>query len=85
MSAPLSLFGQLRYEGARFDDDQNTRRIDAGTGVDARLEYVLAAPLRAYLSCSNLFNSGIETGRTAAGVVSYDAPRLITVGLSYRR
>jgi hypothetical protein len=37
--ARLTLTGAVRYERARFDDDLDTRRIDAGAGVvgyDAR-------------------------------------------------
>ena len=81
----LSLFGELRYEGARFDDDQNTRQIAAGTGVNARLEYRILGGASLYVNAENLLDADIQTGRTAANVVSYDAPRVVTVGLAYRR
>ncbi len=81
----LSLFAEVRYESARFDDDQNTRPIAAGTGVNARLDYRLRDALSLYVNAENLLDADIQTGRTAADVVSYDAPRVVTVGLSYRR
>ncbi len=84
-SPRLSLFGEVRYESARFDDDQNTRPIAAGTGVNARLEYRVLGAASLYVSAENLLDADIETGRTAADVVSYDAPRVVTVGIAYRR
>jgi outer membrane cobalamin receptor len=81
----LTLFGELRYESARFDDDQNTRLIAPGTGVNARLEYQAFTAASIYLRAENVFNADLQTGRTALGVVSYDAPRIITFGLVYRR
>jgi vitamin B12 transporter len=81
----LTLTAQVRYESSRFDDDQNTRLIKAGTGVDARAEWRLTPALSAYVAADNLFNADIETGRSAAGVVTYDAPRMVRVGLTLRR
>ena len=81
----LRLACEVRYEGARFDDDHNTRPIAAGAGVNARLEYQALGAVSLYASAENLLDAAIQTGRTAANVVSYDAPRLVTVGLAYRR
>jgi vitamin B12 transporter len=81
----LTLTAEVRYESARFDDDQNTRLIKAGTGVDARAEWRLTQALNAYVAADNLFNANIQTGRSAVGVVTYDAPRMVRVGLTLRR
>jgi vitamin B12 transporter len=81
----LSLTGEVRYEGSRFDDDQNTRLIKAGTGVDARAEWRLTRALNVYVAADNLINANIETGRSAVGVVTYDAPRMVRVGLTLHR
>jgi outer membrane receptor protein involved in Fe transport len=81
----LTVIGDVRYESARFDDDQNTRRIDAGTGVNAKVQWALDHELSVFIAADNLFNADIETGRTAANIVSYDAPRIIRVGLALRR
>ena len=81
----LTLIGDVRYESARFDDDQNTRRIDAGTGVNARAEWALTPALNVFVAADNLLDSNIETGRSAADVVTYDAPRVIRLGLTLRR
>jgi outer membrane cobalamin receptor len=81
----LTLMAQVRYESSRFDDDQNTRLIKAGAGVDARAQWRLTNALSAYVAADNLFNANIETGRSAAGVVTYDAPRIVRVGLTVAR
>ncbi len=81
----LILTGDVRYESARFDDDQNTRRIDAGTGVNTRAEWAFTPALNVFVAADNLFDSNIETGRSAANIVTYDAPRVIRLGLTLRR
>ena len=80
----LTLTAEGRYESARYDDDQNTRRIAPGFGVDGRVEWRVSGPLSAYLAAENIFNADIQTGRSAANVVTYDAPRQVRVGFAYR-
>lgn len=82
---PLTLYGTLRYESARYDDDLNTLRIAPGTDVDARLEWRIVGRLAAYLGVENLFNADIETGHSATNVITYDAPRIVRIGLSLER
>jgi outer membrane receptor protein involved in Fe transport len=81
----LTLVGQLRYESDRFDDDLNTRRIDGGAEVDARAEWRLAGDVSVYLAADNLFDAALETGRSAANVVTYAAPRTVHVGFILKR
>jgi outer membrane cobalamin receptor len=81
----LTLSGGLRYEGDRFDDDQNTRRIDGGTGVDARADLRISDRLGAFLAADNVFGARLQTGRSAAGVVTYDAPTVVRIGLALQR
>jgi outer membrane receptor protein involved in Fe transport len=82
---PLTFTAEARYEGARFDDDLNTRRIKGGTGVDARARWRLNASVAAFVAVENLFDANLQTGRSAANVVTWDAPRLVRVGLDLRR
>jgi vitamin B12 transporter len=78
----LSLFGDLRYESLRYDDDQNRRPIAPSIGVDAHADWKLGGRTKLFLAVDNLANSPIETGQTAAGIKSYDAPRTVRAGLS---
>ena len=87
--APLSLSAELRYEGLRFDDDLNTRRINPGTAVNVRADWRLTPHAGFYLAADNLFDALVPTGKTASsssapGVVSYDAPRIVRVGFTLR-
>jgi outer membrane receptor protein involved in Fe transport len=84
-SERFSLHGQLRYEGARFDDDQNTRRLDPSLEVDARADLAVGGGAGLFVEADNLFNSDIQTGSTADGVLSYGEPRVLRVGVSWRR
>ncbi len=81
----LTLSADARYESARFDDDQNTRRLAPGVTVDARAQVRLTPSVSAYVAADNLFDAAIQTGRTAANVVSYDAPRTVRVGVTFHR
>jgi outer membrane receptor protein involved in Fe transport len=81
----LTLSADARYESTRYDDDQNTRRLAPGVTADARIAVRLAPMVSAYLAADNLFDAAIQTGRTATNVVSYDAPRTVRVGVSFRR
>ena len=81
----LTLSAELRCESARFDDDQNTRKINGGTGLGARLEWRVADAVSAYVAADNVTGANLQTGRSAAGVVTYDAPRTFRLGLAWRR
>jgi len=80
----LTLTAGLRYESDRFDDDQNTRRIDGGAGVDVRAEWRATRELSLYVAADNVFDARLQTGRSAAGVVTFDAPRVVRGGLAWR-
>ncbi len=80
----LGLHGDLRYESARFDDDQNTRRLGPAARIDARADWSINRWAQVYVAADNLFDADIETGRAADGTVSYDAPRVFRVGLSLK-
>jgi vitamin B12 transporter len=81
----LTLTGELRYESSRFDDDQNTRKIDGGAGVNLRAAWRFSPSVGAFVETDNLADARLETGRNAAGVVTFDAPRLVRAGLTLNR
>ena len=81
----LALGLSARFESARFEDDLNTRRLDAALAVDAQVRWRLTSASEAYLAADNLLDADVQTGRTADGVIANDQPRTIRVGLAYRR
>jgi outer membrane receptor protein involved in Fe transport len=79
-----SLSVDVRYESARYADDANTLRLAPATTVGARLTWDATDDLAFFLAADNLFNARVATTESADGVVNYDAPRMITAGLSFK-
>lgn len=81
----LSLDADLRYEGIRYEDDLNLRRLKAGAGLDLRAGWSLTSTSEVYVLADNLLNQDLAVGQTADGVTSYAAPRTVSLGFSLRR
>ena len=81
----LSLSADLRYESARFEDDLNSRKLSAGTEIDARAGWRVSNGAEVYVAIDNVADENLETGQTADGVLSLAAPRTVRVGFSLRR
>ncbi|HEV2652661.1 MAG TPA: TonB-dependent receptor [Rhizomicrobium sp.] len=79
----LTMTADVRYESARFADDQNTLRLAPATTVDARIAYRLWDGLSAYVAGDNLLNSRVATTESADFVTNYAAPRVLRIGLSW--
>jgi outer membrane receptor protein involved in Fe transport len=84
-TARLTLAGDLRGESLRWEDDLNTRRLAPALTVNTRARYALTPLVTAWLAADNLLDAEVQTGRTGDGVVAYDAPRALRVGVSLRR
>lgn len=80
--ARITLLADLRYEGARFDDDLNTLRLGAATTVDLRAAWRPRPNLVLFVEAANLFDVAVATGETSNGVFSYGPPRMILAGVS---
>jgi outer membrane receptor protein involved in Fe transport len=80
----LTLLAEARYDGARFDDDLNTRRLAPGETADLRADVQVTRAVSVFAAAENLFDAAIQTGRTADNTVSYGPPRLIRVGVTVR-
>ncbi|MBS0296621.1 MAG: TonB-dependent receptor [Proteobacteria bacterium] len=81
----FSLDAQGRFESNRFEDDQNLRRLGSGLTIDARARWRLDRRTEAYVDAQNLFGAQVATGAAADGTLSYAAPRVVSVGISWRR
>lgn len=80
----LGLHADLRYESTRFDDDLNTHPLAPGATVNARADWALSRVATIYIEADNLFDTRIETANTS-GVLDYDEPRVVRVGLTFRQ
>ncbi|HKR87516.1 MAG TPA: TonB-dependent receptor, partial [Phenylobacterium sp.] len=81
----LGLSTELRYESLRYEDDLNSRKLKAGFQADARAAWRLALGADVYFAVENLGDAKIAVGQTADGTTSYAAPRMVRVGVAYRR
>ena len=84
VTQPFGVHADLRYESSRFDDDLNTVHLGPGTKVDARADFNFAPGAQIYVEATNLLDARIPTANTS-GVVAYDEPRVVRVGVSFRR
>ncbi|MDE1985716.1 MAG: TonB-dependent receptor [Alphaproteobacteria bacterium] len=86
--APLgggwSVSTDVRYESARYADDNNMLRLGAAVIVGAKLYWAVSDNVVLYVAGDNLLNTRVATTESADGVVNYDAPRTITAGLSIK-
>ncbi len=80
----VTFSSDLRFETPRFEDDLNLRRLPSSISVDASLDFALSDHVSVYFSAENLFDANIETGETGDGVRSFDAPRILKLGLHLR-
>ncbi len=78
----LTLSSRARYESARFDDDLNSRTLDAALTLDARADYALRDGVTLYAVADNLFDEDVEVSQTADGVAGYGPPRTLRAGIS---
>ena len=70
---------ELRYSDRQFEDDQNSRVLAPFTTLDAGVMYEFSTHALAAIRVENLFNTQIETGKSADGLVSIGAPRLVSL------
>ncbi|MBC1182466.1 TonB-dependent receptor [Brevundimonas sp. WCHBH090558] len=70
-----------RYESSRFDDDLNSRVLDAAVTLDARAEWAFTPNAILWMAADNLFDEDVEVSETGRGVAGYGPPRTLSVGL----
>ncbi|WP_298162739.1 TonB-dependent receptor [Brevundimonas sp.] len=78
----LTLVGRVRYEGTRFEDDLNSRVLEAATTMDARAEFEVRTGVIAWVAADNLFDAEVEVSETGDGVAGYGPPRTVRAGLT---
>ena len=78
----LTLSSRARYESARFDDDLNSRVLDAAVTFDARADYRLRDGVTLYLAADNLFDADVQVSRTADDIAGFGPPQTIRGGVT---
>ncbi|MEQ1489346.1 MAG: TonB-dependent receptor [Terricaulis sp.] len=80
-----TLSAALIYESARFEDDLNSRELEAAAVLDLRAEQRLRAGVSVYAALDNALDADVETAETADGIESFGPPRAVRAGLVLRR
>lgn len=84
-SGRLALAADLRWESRRFDDDLNSRVLDAAATVDLRADWALTPSATVWMAADNLFDADVEVAETGAGVAGYGPPRTLILGVRLTR
>jgi outer membrane receptor protein involved in Fe transport len=79
----LTLAADLRWESRRFDDDLNSRVLEAAATMDLRAEWALSSATRIWLAADNLFDAEVEVSETATGVAGFGPPRTFSLGVRH--
>ncbi|MET3782187.1 outer membrane receptor protein involved in Fe transport [Brevundimonas sp. 1080] len=77
----LTLALAARYESSRFDDDLNSRVLDAAVTLDGRAEWAFTPKATLWMAADNLFDEDVEVSETGTGVAGYGPPRTLSIGL----
>lgn len=80
----LNFGAQVRHSSSQFEDDQNSRTLRPFTVCDLMAGYEFNEHISASLRIENLFDAQIETGRSADGLISIGAPRLVTLQVRWQ-
>ncbi len=81
VSDRLVLSTAARYESRRFDDDLNSRVLEAALTLDVRAEWRVNDRTGLWLAVDNLFDADVPVAETATGVESLGTPRTLGLGL----
>ncbi len=81
----LNLAADLRWESRRFDDDLNSRVLEAAATADIRAEWVISRSALIWFAADNLFDAEVEVSETATGVAGFGPPRTFSVGVRLSR
>jgi len=79
-----TLSADLRYESDRFEDDLNSRVLEAATVLDLRAEQALTDTVSIYAALDNALDATVETAETAGGIESLGPPQALRLGVRLR-
>lgn len=81
----LTVAADARWESDRFEDDLNSRVLEAGGTLDLRADWSLNDTTTLWVSAANLFDAEIEVSETGTGVAGYAPHRTLSVGIRLSR
>jgi outer membrane receptor protein involved in Fe transport len=79
----LTVAADLRWESRRFEDDLNSRALEAAATADLRAEWALSSATRIWFAADNLFDAEVEVSETATGIAGFGPPRTVSLGVRH--
>lgn len=73
----------LRGEGARFEDDLNTRNLSGFGALDVRFEHDVSDAANVFFAVDNALDHIIQTGRSGEGILTIAPRRAIKLGVTF--
>lgn len=73
----------VRHLSGQYEDDLNSRRLDAATTLDAAAAIPVVGGFTVELRAENLTDTLVEAGISGAGVLERASPRTLWIGLRY--
>ena len=85
LSDRLDLAADFRWESRRFEDDLNSRVLEAAATLDLRADWALTPATAVWLAADNLFDADVEVSETGTGVAGFGPPRTVSLGVRVSR
>ncbi|NKB45498.1 MAG: TonB-dependent receptor [Alphaproteobacteria bacterium] len=77
----LRLTADVLLSSDQFEDDLNSRILNGAATVDLYAGYDVTESIELYIAAENLFDTRVEAGRNAAGLVTLGPPVFLWAGL----
>ena len=81
----LTMAADLRWDSRRFDDDLNSRVLDAARTTGLRADWSISPVATLWLTADNLFDETVEVSETATGIAGFGPTRTLSLGVRLTR
>lgn len=81
----LRFDADLRWQGRRFEDEANSRALNAVTRLDLGAEYRIADSWWIGTNAENIFDAEIQTGISSDGIIERAQPRTIWASIRFSK
>ncbi len=80
---PLDLSADIRWMSMQYEDDLNTLKLGSAVVLDLRAAWRFQQDWSVYVALNNATAARVATQAADDGTIDYDAPRTVSVGISY--
>lgn len=80
---PVDLAADLRWISMQYEDDLNTLKLGSAFTLDLRAAWRFRSDWSAYVALNNATDAKVATKAAVDGIIDYNAPRTVSVGITY--